>query len=164
MTAPTATIDGPTHLVEPPAPDIPASIISTPTPAPGMGSIRPQPDVTTSLGGPQHQVQPVPQRGAVQPQQQQQAVAPQAVAARVVVNHVVPEPEPESAEENVEVPSDEKEEEEEEEVVEFEEPEKQAQQPLPQQPQQQAEPAGKKLKCMGRVLWRGGGGTVGYFN
>jgi hypothetical protein len=91
--------------------------------------------VTTSTGGPQqHLNQPVPQRGAVQPQK---AVAPQA-AVRTVVNHVEPEPEPKLVEENAEVQIDEKEqeEEEEEEVAEFEEPEKQQ----PQQPQQQAEP------------------------
>ena len=130
-------MDGPGHQVHAPASDITASTISAPTPAPGMGSIRPQPDVTTSIGGPQHLVQP--QRGAVQPQQ---AVAPQA-AVRAVVNHAVPEPEPESAEEPVEV--DEKEEEEVE-ATEFEEPEKQQ----PQQPQQQAEP-GKRLNLLCRL-------------
>ena len=120
-------MDGPGHLVHPPVPDIAASTIPAPTPAPGMGSIRTQPDVTTSVGGPQHQAQP--QRGAVQPLQ--------AAPVRAVVNHVVPELEPEPVEETVDVRSDEKEVEEEEEVVaEFVEPEKQQ----PQQPQQQAEP------------------------
>jgi len=105
--------------------------------APPMG-IRPPPDVTTSVGGPQHLyqpqlVQPMPQRGAVQPQ----VSAPQPVvsqAARPTANHVVaPEPEPESGEDASGSQVDEKEED-------FEEPQdKQPEKPA-QQPQQQAEP------------------------
>jgi hypothetical protein len=123
--------------------DITASSVPAPTGAPGMAppmGIRPPPDVTTSVGGPQHHyqpqlVQPIPQRGAAQPQ----VSAPQPVvsqAARPTANHVVaPEPEPESGEDASGSQVDEKEDD-------FEEPQDKQPEKPPQQPQQQAE-AGK---------------------
>ena len=128
--------------------------------APPMG-IRPPPDVTTSVGGPQHHyqpqlVQPTPQRGAVQPQ----VSAPQPVvsqAARPTANHVVaPEPEPESAEDASGSQVDEEDD--------FEEPQDKQPEKSPQQPQQQAEPGKETFYQNSKPVFpnRGDAETLGY--
>jgi len=105
-----------------------------------LASARPQPDVTASLGVHQAAPQQLPQppvAQVVQPMPPQQPQPPVAVAPQVrPVNHVVPEPEVESGDENSGSVGNEKEED-----IEFDEP-----QPEKQQQQQQAEPGRKYLK------------------